>query len=165
MGDVRGHVLHRPVAANLQKLLLARGIELKQRGAELKTLCPLGPAARGVFAFHREDGSAQLRLPGFLDAQNLLGRKLKEPLDLGNEFLRGQPRVDFEGHTVTINRDAGLFAGSYRGAKGQTHFVFSRPDRASQKPAPRAATPYASRRSVRRPDTSGPVDRHRGDWF
>src|SRR4051812_36441546 len=44
MRNMGGHVSHRMLPTFLKEALVARGIELKNLGAELKTLRPFGPA-------------------------------------------------------------------------------------------------------------------------
>ena len=75
---MRRHFLHCFLSPQLQKLLLSSGFELEQRRTELKALGPLGPTARGVFAFDGEDGGAVGRLPGFFDAQDFVRGQIEQ---------------------------------------------------------------------------------------
>ena len=95
---VRGHELDGLAPPDFQEALLAGGIELQQRRAELEPLRPLRPAARGVFALHRDDRRALGRLPGLLQAQNLLRREVKSRSILGSELAGGEAVVDAQRH-------------------------------------------------------------------
>src|SRR5277367_5916486 len=100
--NVRCHALNRSAPTNLQKLCVAHRIELEQRRAVLKTLRPLGPAARGVSAFHGEDGRSLIRLPVFFDGEDFLPGKLEHALDFFNKFLRRELFVNFDWHLVDL---------------------------------------------------------------
>src|SRR5688500_12767467 len=54
MGDVRRHQLDGAAAARVERGGVAGGVELQNGGAELETLRPLRPAARGVAAVDGE---------------------------------------------------------------------------------------------------------------
>ena len=64
---MRSTVLRRPRSRNASSL---GDLELIDRRAELKTLRPFGPAARGVFALDGEDRRALRRVPALLQAMN-----------------------------------------------------------------------------------------------
>ena len=65
--DVRGHQFKSFPTAKIEEGFVAGGVVLQQRRAELKTLSPLGPSARGVLALNREDRRALGRVPGLFD--------------------------------------------------------------------------------------------------
>ena len=86
--------VERALAAELEELAIAGGVELQERRAVLKALGPLRPAARGVPPAHGEHRRALLRPPGVFDAANLLRRQLEQPVDPGNEVLGRACAVD-----------------------------------------------------------------------
>ena len=88
MGHMCGHSLENVLAPNFQEPLLADGVELQQRRAELKPLRPLSPAARDVLALYRENGSSFLEIPGLLQAEYFACREIEQPLDPRAELLR-----------------------------------------------------------------------------
>ena len=100
--DVRGHALHCPPAADFQKPLIAGRVELQHRRAELKSLRPLCPTARGVLPLLSEYRSALGCTPAFLNRQNFPARQVKESFQLGKEFFRGQLTVDFDRHVKFV---------------------------------------------------------------
>jgi hypothetical protein len=86
MRQVRRHPLDRARAPKLQALPVAGGVELQQRGSELKPLRPFGPPARLIPPRHREDRSAVGGLPGALERLDFRGRKLEQPVDGGKQI-------------------------------------------------------------------------------
>ena len=66
------------LAAELEQLAVAGGVEGEDRAAVLKPLRPLGPAAAGVLAFDGEDRRAAGRVPCLLDQADLLRGELEE---------------------------------------------------------------------------------------
>ena len=102
VGDMRGHMLHRTPAAYFQKPLISGCIKLQHCRAKLKPLRPLRPAACGVLPLLSENRCALGRTPAFLDGQYFLTGQVKESLQLGNEFIRGQLPVDFDRHVKFV---------------------------------------------------------------
>ena len=98
MRDMLGHVFARSFAADGEKPSVAGGVKLQQRRAKLEPLRPFRPAARRVSTFDREHRRAALRLPGFLDAQDLLRGKLEQARDFGDELLRREREINFCRH-------------------------------------------------------------------
>ena len=72
MGDVGGHPFKRVAATDIEKLVIACGVELEDGGTNLKALCPFCPTARGVLAIDREHGRALGWLPSLFE-RNYLG--------------------------------------------------------------------------------------------
>jgi hypothetical protein len=48
--EMRGHALDGPRSAELEKRVIAGGVELEQRGSELEALRPFGPSPRLIAA-------------------------------------------------------------------------------------------------------------------
>ncbi|MDB6027473.1 MAG: hypothetical protein JWM68_3696 [Verrucomicrobiales bacterium] len=96
VADVRGHLLDGGVATHGEELFLAGGIELENGGAELETLRPLRPAARGVFAGFGEDGGAGVGFPALVQGVDLAGGELEDFVGLREEFLGGERGIDLE---------------------------------------------------------------------
>ena len=84
VGNVRGHPLKRPVAAQLEKRFVARGVVLQQRRTVDEALRPFGPTARGVFAVPGKDGRGLAGFVILVDGKDLRSRRFPEPGD----FLR-----------------------------------------------------------------------------
>ena len=95
VGDVRGHMAQGLFAAKGEEALVAGGVVLEERHAELEALGPLGPAARGVFALHGEDGGAFGGVPSFVEGGDFLGREVEDAVNGGEELGRGNGGVDF----------------------------------------------------------------------
>jgi hypothetical protein len=93
--DVRRHVFEGLFAAELQEGLVAGGVELEERHAELEALGPLGPAARRVFAGDGEDRGALGGVPGRVDGADLLAGEFEHAGGLLLELLRSEFGVDF----------------------------------------------------------------------
>ena len=74
VAHVRGHLLDRVAAADLQELGLVRGVELQHGRTVLEALRPFRPAAGRIFPGHRENGRAGGRIVAGLDRQDLLAR-------------------------------------------------------------------------------------------
>src|ERR1700733_7193375 len=55
MADVARHFLQCRLPSQIKKSSVFIGIKLKDRRSILKTLCPLCPPARSVFAIHRKN--------------------------------------------------------------------------------------------------------------
>ena len=80
MRHMRRHALHRALAPNLQQVFLSRNFISQNRASKLKSLRPLGPSARGVFAIYGKDWRALLRIPCGIDTANFLCRQLKKTI-------------------------------------------------------------------------------------
>src|SRR5947208_7994180 len=98
VGNMSGHPSNRVVSANLQKALLACGIELQQGRAELESLCPISPTSRGVFSFSGKDWRCVLPFPIFFDVEDFRRGNIEEPLDFRPELLRAYPIIDLDCH-------------------------------------------------------------------
>ncbi len=101
--QVRRHPLHRLSAPALEKRAIVGGVELQQRGPELKPLRPLRPAARLIFALHGEDRRASIGSPRSFDGLDLSGRQREEGRDGGQEIPR---------RTWCVRKNHGLDDGS-----------------------------------------------------
>ena len=102
VADVARHHGAGALPAELEEALVAGRVELQQRRAVLKALGPLGPAAGGVAAGHREHRRGLLRRAGALDRVDGGGRGLPQPGDLGQQVAGGQALVDL--HSVLLGR-------------------------------------------------------------
>ncbi len=58
VGNMWGHGLYGLAAADLEELLVTRGVELQDGRAVDETLRPFRPSASDVFSIHRKDGRA-----------------------------------------------------------------------------------------------------------
>ena len=95
--DVRemgGHQSERPLAADAEHLLVAGRVELKDRGAVLEALGPLGPTAGGVLPLDREDRGAVGVFPAFLEVGNLGRGGLEDGVGGGFKCRGGETGVD-----------------------------------------------------------------------
>jgi hypothetical protein len=86
--EVMRHSVHGAFASESQELQVPECIELQQRRAIEKTLCPLGPAARRVFALHGIDGRGRALGVIAVDRPNLAGGDFPKTLDFRLE-IRG----------------------------------------------------------------------------
>ena len=89
VGQVGRHAVHRVRAADLEELLLSRGVELEDGRAELEALRPLGPAPGGPPAVDCEHGRALRGAVGSLGRADLPCREGPERLDLQVEIAGG----------------------------------------------------------------------------
>ena len=105
---MRRHHRERALAAELQKSLVARRVELQQCGAILKALRPLGPALRRVAAFHREHRRCRTGRATFLDRLDALGRPRPKPLQLRQKIGRRQFSVEFDHSRGCRMEDTGV---------------------------------------------------------
>jgi hypothetical protein len=67
VGEVDRHPLQRPLAPEIEKLLVAGGVELEERRSELEPLRPFSPAASLIASFDGEHRRAVFRPPGVFD--------------------------------------------------------------------------------------------------
>ena len=96
MGDVKGHEVDHFGADGIKEFGVAGSIELKDSGAVLKALGPLGPAAGGVLAADGEHGGTVGGLPCALDVSDFGCGKFVELFNGGQKRRRGQGGIDFE---------------------------------------------------------------------
>jgi hypothetical protein len=94
--EVRRHHSQRALAAKLEKLLVAGGVELQKRGSELEPLRPLRPALRRVPTFHREYRRGRARRAASLDRLDALSRPRPKTLELRKKIGRRQFGVEFD---------------------------------------------------------------------
>ena len=94
VGQVRRHPLERAGAAEIEEPRVVGRIELQQRGAELKPLGPLGPAARLVASLDGEDRRASVGHSTSLRSTRSLPADSEEQVsDRGQEIARGERGV------------------------------------------------------------------------
>jgi hypothetical protein len=91
VGEMRRHPLEGAGAAQIEELLVAGGVELQQRRAELEALRPLRPAAGAVLSFDGEHRRPVLGAPGVLDGVDFRRGQLEQSGNLRQQ-LRGRAR-------------------------------------------------------------------------
>ena len=90
MGQVMGHMVEGPLAAQFQQRLIAGGVEEEEGFSEEEALGPFGPSPRGIASVHGEDGRPAVAIPMLNEVGDLGCGKLEEPVELRGEFLDGE---------------------------------------------------------------------------
>src|SRR5579859_5963534 len=100
------HPLDGLAPPQLQEEPVSSGIELKQRGAELKPLGPLRPTSSDVSPVFGKHRRPSCRIPVFLNRQDLGGRQLEKSFDLRHQMLLPQLIINSQSHRA-LNEPAG----------------------------------------------------------
>ena len=91
MRNVRRHVTQRRLPSQFEEGSISCHVELKNSTPVLKSLGPLGPPARRVFAALSKDGSASGGIPTAVQIDNLCTAELQETVNLRFQLGRVDP--------------------------------------------------------------------------